>query len=114
MKATPIPERSRNLVVARDHSRCVRCGAPALPGEWHHRRSRSVRDEVTHSPMNGILLDNVCHSWVHAHPFEARSSGWIVSRYADPSTEPVTHALFGLVLLDGNGNYSLVEEAAGA
>lgn len=113
MKATPIPSRSRNLVVARDRSRCVRCGAPTLPGEWHHRRSRNIRDEITHSPANGILLCDVCHRYVHANPFEARAMGWIVSRYAIPTEEPLVHALYGDVMLDGDGGYRQVEEAVG-
>jgi 5-methylcytosine-specific restriction protein A len=112
LKATPIPERSRNLVIARDRSRCVRCAAPCLPGEWHHRRSRSVRDSITHSPANGILLCHTCHVWVHAHPFEARASGYIVSRYANPFEESVMHALFGPVMLDENGGYTQIEETA--
>jgi hypothetical protein len=49
-----------------------------------------VRDEWTHSPTNGVLLCRTCHSWVHKHPFEARASGYIVSRWcADPGTVPV-------------------------
>lgn len=110
MKATPIPSLSRNLVVARDRSRCVRCGSPVRPGEWHHRRSRSVRDELTHQPSNGILLCQVCHLWVHANPFEARGAGWIVSRYALPDQEPVRHALFGLVMLDDDGRVTVLDE----
>lgn len=105
-----IPTLSRNLVVARDKSRCVRCGAPAATGHWHHRRSRSIRDDLTHSPANGVWTCGVCHAWLHAHPFEARATGLIVSRYADPSTEILIHALYGPVLLDTDGGYKQVEE----
>ena len=112
MTATPIPELSRNLVVARDKSRCVRCAGPCLPGEWHHRRTRNVRDDDTHLPSNGILLCPGCHRWVHAHPFEARAEGWIVSRYSTPSLEPLTHALWGRVTLDHDGGYHQIEETA--
>jgi 5-methylcytosine-specific restriction endonuclease McrA len=114
MKATKIPERSRNQVVARDRSRCVRCGSPALPGEWHHRRSRSIRDEDTHASSNGILLCRTCHKWVHEHPFEARGSGWIVSRYANPKAEPIEHALHGRVFLDNDGGITAVSEGESA
>jgi len=112
MKATPIPERSRNLVIARDKSKCVRCAGPCIPGEWHHRRSRSIRDAETHLPSNGILLCPECHRWVHAHPFEARSTGYIVSRYASPASEGVVHALYGPVFLDNEGGYTQMEESA--
>jgi hypothetical protein len=45
---------------------------------------------------------------VHAHPFEARASGWIVSRYADPANEPVQHALYGEVYLTKEGGFTHV------
>lgn len=106
MKATPIPEQARVVVTARDYAACVRCRAvPHLP-HWHHRRSRSVRDEHTHCPCNGILLCGTCHQWVHRHPFEARTSGWIVSRYATPSDEPMFAEQHGWVLLGHEGGVS--------
>jgi hypothetical protein len=89
----------------RDQSRCVRCGM-MTPGHWHHRRSRSIRDDITHSPCNGINLCGTCHDWVHAHPFEARAQGWIVSRYKDPRQEPINHFLFGWVLLTEDGGWA--------
>lgn len=53
-------------------------------------------------------MDKTCHDWVHAHPVEAMENGWIVSRHCtNPLTEPVNHALFGRVLLDNDGGYSL-------
>jgi 5-methylcytosine-specific restriction protein A len=106
-KATPIPASSRHKVRIRDQGRCARCGAPC-DGQWHHRRSRSVRDLLTHSPANGLHLCATCHGWVHAHPFEARASGWIVSRYADPANEPVQHALYGEVYLTKEGGFTHV------
>lgn len=106
-----IPSLSRNQVIARDRSRCVRCTAPAPVGHWHHRRSRSIKDEFTHSPANGVWLCHLCHTWVHAHPFEARATGLIVSRYADPETEPLEHALYGRVLLNDDGTVKEIEAA---
>lgn len=78
-KATPIPSSSRTAVDKRDRGRCVRCAGRAT--EWHHRRTRSVRDEHTHHPGNGISLCLVCHDWVHDNPTQARDLGLIVSRY---------------------------------
>lgn len=111
--ASGIPSASRLQVKVRDMSQCVRCGTPTHVGQWHHRRSRSVRDEITHSPCNGIYLCATCHAWVHAHPFEARANGWIVSRYADPREQPVFHSQFGMVLLDEAGGYERYVEEAG-
>jgi 5-methylcytosine-specific restriction protein A len=105
MKATPIPSAARSKVKERDRNRCARCGMPTATGEWHHRRSRSVRDDLTHSPANGVNLCKTCHGWVHANPFEARGTGFIVSRYSDPSEEPIEHALYGKVVLTDQGSW---------
>lgn len=109
-----IPERSRNLVRVRDRHRCARCGSPTPVGAWHHRRSRHVRDGsgVVHSPANGVWLCNGCHATVHANPFEARSEGFIVSKWADPREVPVKHALHGVVLLTMDGKFKKHEEEA--
>lgn len=96
-----IPQRSRNLVKGRDFGRCIRCAGRGTA--WHHRRSRSVVDEHTHCPCNGVWLCKTCHDWVHAHPFEARTAGWIVSRHVEqPSDEPVD-SHFGTLLLMCDG-----------
>lgn len=104
-KGTRIPDTSYSLVRARDFWRCFRCGCPAQPGQWHHRRSRSVVDEHQHEPCNGINLCPPCHSWVHAHPFEARTKGWIVSRHAIPCEVKVFSAVhFGWTTLGCDGS----------
>lgn len=75
---------------ARCQSRCERCGVPARYGHVHHRRTRSVRDLHTHCPCNLVLLCTDCHTWAHAHPLNARLSGFIVSA---AETEPITVSL---------------------
>ena len=88
MPATPIPTRSRQVVLERD-KRCVRCGASGQV-QWHHRRSRRVIDEHVHCACNGVLLCPACHSYVHATPADARARGLIVSSFIDePHTIPV-------------------------
>lgn len=64
--------------MARDENRCVVCGVPSH--EWHHRRSRSVRDSHTHCPCNGVRLCRTCHKWVTEHPTAAQREGLVVSR----------------------------------
>ncbi len=79
-----------------------------MPGtDWHHRRSKSVRDTLTHSPCNGVWMCRTCHGWVHHNPTEAQVNGWIVSRYDDPREVPVTHALWGRVTLTEQGEWRL-------
>jgi len=103
-----IPPQSRDLVRTRDMDQCVRCAGRGY--EWHHRRSRRVRDDHTHCPCVGVLLCRTCHLWVHAHVFEARRQGLIVSQYQTaPSTVPVfTH--LGLLLMDCEGRMEYLRE----
>lgn len=82
-----IPDQQRSVVKVRDNWRCVRCGSKG--SEWHHRRSRSVVDDHRHCACNGVWLCKACHDWTHAHPFEARALGLIVSRAAIPTEHPV-------------------------
>lgn len=89
MRATPIPQSARIAVRVRERLHCARCNIPLYSGHWHHRRSRSVRDQHTHHPCNGLWLCSTCHDWVHAHPFLARPNGWIVLRsVAEPGAVP--------------------------
>jgi hypothetical protein len=108
MSGNEIPTAKRAAVKVRDNWRCVRCGGPGA--EWHHRRSRSVRDEHRHDTCNGVLLCSTCHRWVHAHPFAARNTGFIVSRHAMPFTEPVLCAMRGWVLLTCDGEVSFTHD----
>jgi hypothetical protein len=78
--------------------------------EWHHRRSRSVVDECQHAVCNGMWLCRTCHAWVHRHPFEARRTGFIVSRYALPHDEPVKTVQHGWVTLDHDGGATIHEK----
>lgn len=74
----------------RDHHRCMRCLVPAPTGQWHHRRSRSVRDQHQHCPCNGVWLCPTCHRWVHDHPVQARETGFIVSKFVtEPGSIPI-------------------------
>jgi hypothetical protein len=119
-----IPEESRRLVTVRDHGRCVRCMGPGT--DWHHRRSRRVREAHRHCPCNGVLLCRSDHRWAHDNPEEARASGLIVSQWMDePFIVPqlrfdgwwmllCTGGGLGLsemhVMTDGMGGYVVTQE----
>ena len=47
----------------------------------HHRQLRRSGDE---RPVNKLYIGTELHTWIHAHPAEARKLGWIVSQYEDP------------------------------
>lgn len=99
-----IPEQSRELVKRRAMGRCLRCGGPGA--EWHHRRSRSVRDSHRHCPCNGVWLCGTCHRWVHAHPFEAKADGLIVSKQVGEPGSVVVTAHFGDLFLECDGKFN--------
>lgn len=100
-KATGIPEKSRRIVRERAHDRCERCSGHG--SQWHHRRSRHIRNDHTHHPCNGVWLCDTCHRWVHANPRRAQERGFIVSRYVEePGTVPFK-ALSGWYLPDCEG-----------
>lgn len=103
MKATGIPHKSRDAVKARAMGRCERCGMQG--SHWHHRRSRSIRDAITHSPVNGVWLCSTDHVFVHANPRQAREEGFIVSRYDDPRKVPFLRWDGALVQPDTEGGW---------
>jgi hypothetical protein len=100
----------REDCIERDGSACFRCGISL--GGWpggscHHRRLRSGGGTTTLD--NLIMLcgsgTTGCHGWVHKHAQEARSNGWIVSRYGTgPADVPVRHWQRGLVYLTEDGS----------
>lgn len=107
MRATPVPAASRGQVRGRSQNRCERCGTPCQTGHWHHRRSRSVRDEHTHHACNGLWLCTTCHLWVHANPMAARAGGFILPRVAALPEQYPVQTPWGLRLHRCNGMYDL-------
>jgi hypothetical protein len=58
-------------------------------------------------------LCQTCHDWVHAHPFEAKSEGLIVTRFeAEPGGITVM-SYFGPVLLRCDGTFDLSKTEGG-
>lgn len=68
-----------------------------------------MRDDHTHCTCNGVWLCATCHSWAHAHPFDARGTGFIVPRHvSDPGSIPV-EAHYGSLLLECDGKFNYHE-----
>lgn len=87
-----IPEESRRLVEQRENMRCISCMARGY--EWHHRRSRRVREAHRHCACNGVLLCRSCHIAAHSHHESGRDRGLIVSQWVDePFMVPVVDAM---------------------
>ena len=101
-EGNPIPEESRRIVERREGRLCARCRGAGT--DWHHRRSRSVRDLHQHCACNGVLLCRTCHEWAHRYPVQAKAQGFVVARHeAEPGAFPVRR-LDGwwLLLCDGS------------
>lgn len=93
-------EETREAVSSRSRN-CEIGTCTELATDMHHRQRRR---EGNHTPANALHLCRAHHSWVHAHPAQARASGWIVSFAADPAVEPAV-VRGRLVWLTDDGRY---------
>lgn len=99
-----IPQESRAIVEQRDQGRCRGCGGNGY--EWHHRRSRRVREDHRHCACNGVLLCRTCHAAAHGHHEAGRDRGLVVSQWVnEPFLVPVVDAMGGFWQLLCNGQY---------
>jgi hypothetical protein len=87
---------------------CFRCGGPGA--HWLHRLTREERDQHTHCTCNGVYLCTTCHEWVHAHPFEARGVGLIVSRHTPLPALIPAESHFGVLNLGCDGRFAFYIE----
>lgn len=103
MKGNPIPTQVRLAVDERDRRQCMRCAANGR--EIHHRMRRR---DAGH-PLSGcILLCPTCHRWAHAHPTQAKETGFIVPPWGDTLTMPIK-TFRGWLLLDDAGTYTFTD-----
>lgn len=107
--------KTRDLVIARDEGRCVRCsvfvvdpesGAPVAQYSLQHRSPRGMggtKNPVIDSPANLVVLCGTgttgCHGKTETARARARLHGWSVSRYQDPREVPMLHDRHGWVLV---------------
>jgi 5-methylcytosine-specific restriction protein A len=106
---TRIPTKAREVVMAREQGGCLRCSGPGA--EWAHRRTRSVHDEHTMCPCNGVRLCTTCHQWCHHNPTAAVREGFMVSRHvAEPGIIPV-ESWYGTIWLHCDGGIDFTEES---
>lgn len=94
----------------RDGDRCARCGGNGGGLHIHHRWMRSAGENE--SACNRVTLCAYCHRWVHYNPSQALEQGWLISRYSDPETVTVDHAMWpaGPILLLDDGGIEIWQE----
>ncbi|GHG97426.1 HNH endonuclease [Amycolatopsis roodepoortensis] len=95
---------ARTIVRARSGGLCEKCGqAEAI--HWHHRLNRSQGG--TWHPSNGLHLCLACHLEMDQADEVLFANGWRISgKDSRPYTEiPVTHWLYGRMLLDDLGDF---------
>ena len=82
---------ARKAALARDGERCRRCLRPATV--VHHRQLKGMGGtddpEVWFGLANLLSLCWDCHTWVHLHPEEAHSLGFIVLSWENPADVPL-------------------------
>jgi len=99
-----IPTKSREQVKDRDDGQCVRCGVSG--SEWSHRRPRAVSGgHFQHCPCNGLWLCSTCHQWCHAHPVQARETGFFVSSHEDAPYAIPVKTFYGWHTFDCDGSF---------
>lgn len=95
-----IPKSARSTVLERDGNSCLRCGVHISVRGYslHHRKGRRVLPGLPdpHCPANLVTLCGHgsgpgCHWWVHQHPEESYTDGWMILRGGDtdPADVPV-------------------------
>lgn len=88
-----IPDEVKAVVEERSQGACERLLHPVCTGrakEMHHRQMRSQGGE--HSVVNLLHLCRECHrEYVHLHPADSYSHGWLVKSHGDPAEVPVTY-----------------------
>jgi len=77
LKSKPhvIPSRIRQEVIDQYAGLCQWCEVPGGALDCHHvtRRSQGGKDAVG----NLIAVHRICHSYIHAHPSEAKARGFL-------------------------------------
>lgn len=92
-KGGDVDPRTRQIVQARAHMRCERCGRNLtwIRGHVHHRKPRGMggsRVPERHQPQNLLYLCTGCHEHVEAYRADAYTAGWLVAQSGDSCQIP--------------------------
>lgn len=108
--ADRVPTANRQIVMGRAFGHCERCLHATLAGDPHHRRVRGMGGSKApdrHDPSNLVWVCRPCHDWIHAHPKESATTGFIVPRSSNvlPFAVPITDLNGHVRYLDNEGQY---------
>ena len=95
-------EAMRHACFKRAGWRCERCGN-RRPLQAHHRQLLAQGGPDALSNLASLCAE--CHSWAHAHPWEAQLGGWIVQSWADPASRAMFLHDGRLAVPDDEGGY---------
>lgn len=104
-------QKVRDLVHARDESRCIVCGETYLL-QVHHRRPRAAggtRRPETNGPANLVVVCLEHHVWLEKNRDLARQRGYLVRQHVDPADVPLVHCGEWVYLTDDGGVVPLGE-----
>jgi 5-methylcytosine-specific restriction enzyme A len=107
-------DKTRALVLGRDHGQCVRCGAMETtwnPLQVHHRLPRKAGGRgpkgtaVVNSPSNLLTLCRACHEEAETERAWAYERGYLVREGAESWRVPVDHFYNGWVVAMPGGSW---------
>lgn len=121
VKATQIPQKTRELLAARSHGMCEVCWQETAT-DAHHRQPRGMggtANKRKHRLSNLLAVGRNCHNRIETERSTAllTEHGWLVSHYDDPAAVPAliyTASYYGPVrcyLLDNGDLRPAPEEA---
>lgn len=105
MTSTGPTAATRELVLARDHDSCRRCGRRGE--QIHHRKPRGMggtSDPAINEPQNLVLVCQPCHAWIEQFRRLAYELGWLVARAKQPESTPLVSYIrqtMTMLLTDG-------------
>jgi hypothetical protein len=89
------PPQVRLAVAKRSEGLCERCRS-ARAVHVHHRQPKQAGGtwrRLIHALFNLVHFCTPCHIYVHAHPLESYTAGWLVHSGDDPALVPVITVL---------------------
>lgn len=110
MSSTGFTQQQKHVVLERDNHQCPMCMARA--DTVNHRANRGAGGFRAGNVLsNACAICHSCNGLIESEPelqALAVQLGVKISRYEDPALVPYLHPVFGWVLLEADGGFSLL------